>query len=173
MSNFFNNHEKVSLFTVNQTVAIKRFKPIWQRRCKLFVQTLLLVDFKCHLHFADLSKHRNFNLLPKSPNCGPVFPKDFTKVMGGADARVGEFPWMVSLYKESKISLNLWYFHSYYLQQALIEAVVNGLQQNNTAEPRIREILLFSPMSSTFFKMYKLGEIPRMLNIHYETVLDK
>lgn len=54
----------------------------------------------------DWSKHKNFNLLPKPPNCGPLYPEDYAKIMGGQDAEEDEFPWMVTIYKESESFLN-------------------------------------------------------------------
>lgn len=46
--------------------------------------------------------HKNFHLIPKPPNCGPVFKEPMSKIMGGKDDRVGDFPWMATIYKESE-----------------------------------------------------------------------
>lgn len=44
---------------------------------------------------SGIQRHRNALMLPKPPSCGPVKPT--TRIMGGSNAAVGEFPWMVLL----------------------------------------------------------------------------
>jgi len=69
----------------------------------------------------DMTKHKAVSLLPKFPDCGPIFGKQDYKfpvksnhthhrakrVVGGIAQSIGSYPWMVQIYSRNSNMVNL------------------------------------------------------------------
>lgn len=80
---------------------------MYVRSLEFIIYNRLLLDIVVQNNilfiFLEVQSHKNALLLPKPPSCGPIKPT--TRIMGGSDAAVGEFPWIVLLKIHSKFNL--------------------------------------------------------------------